>query len=168
MEQLSKSEKQIMDTFWNSPQPLPASDLLSACVGRTWKARSVFPLVKKLIEKGALAEVGCVRRGKTYARTFQPTFSRVEYWAEIIKQEDMITDFMITDMLPILILFAGFNVLDVIAHVIRGKLNDAPTSIPLRSTHLCILMFMIVDAAVILILMCRNIVNVAIQIAQLL
>lgn len=32
----------------------------------------------------------------------------------------------------------------------------------------CILMFMIVDAAVILILMCRNIVNVAIQIAQLL
>lgn len=66
------------------------------------------------------------------------------------------------------ILFAGFNVLDVIAHVIRGKLNDAPTSIPLRSTHLCILMFMIVDAAVILILMCRNIVNVAIQIAQLL
>lgn len=80
----------------------------------------------------------------------------------------MITDFMITDMLPILILFAGFNVLDVIAHVIRGKLNDAPTSIPLRSTHLCILMFMIVDAAVILILMCRNIVNVAIQIAQLL
>lgn len=67
-----------------------------------------------------------------------------------------------------LILFAGFNVLDVIAHVIRGKLNDAPTSIPLRSTHLCILMFMIVDAAVILILMCRNIVNVAIQIAQLL
>lgn len=60
------------------------------------------------------------------------------------------------------------NTLDVIAHVIRGKLNDAPTSIPLRSTHLCILMFMIVDAAVILILMCRNIVNVAIQIAQLL
>lgn len=48
------------------------------------------------------------------------------------------------------------------------KVNDAPTSIPLRSTHLCILMFMIVDAAVILILMCRNIVNVAIQIAQLL
>lgn len=92
MEQLSKSEKQIMDTFWNSLQPLPASDLLSACVGRTWKARSVFPMVKKLIEKGALAEVGCVRRGKTYARTFQPTFSQVEYWAEIIKQEDMSSD----------------------------------------------------------------------------
>ena len=101
LEQLSKSEKQIMDTFWNSPQPLPASDLLSACVGRTWKARSVFPLVKKLIEKGALAEVGCVRRGKTYARTFQPTFSRVEYWAEIIKQEDMDGDQLseLTDLL---------------------------------------------------------------------
>ena len=79
-----------------------------------------------------------------------------------------LSEALLTDMLPILILFAGFNVLDVIAHVIRGKLNDAPTSIPLRSTHLCILMFMIVDAAVILILMCRNIVNVAIQIAQLL
>lgn len=37
-----------------------------------------------------------------------------------------------------------------------------------KATTYDILMFMIVDAAVILILMCRNIVNVAIQIAQLL
>ena len=57
--------------------------------------------MKKLIEKGALAEVGCVRRGKTYARTFQPAFSRVEYWAEIIKQEDMDGDQLseLTDLL---------------------------------------------------------------------
>ena len=42
-----------------------------------------------------------MRRGKTYARTFQPTFSRVEYWAEIIKQEDMDGDQLseLTDLL---------------------------------------------------------------------
>lgn len=101
MEQLSKSEKQIMNSFWNSTSPLTAHDLLSACVGRTWKTRSVFPLVKKLIEKGALAEVGCVRRGKTYARTFRPAISRVEYWAEVIKQENMDGDQLseLTDLL---------------------------------------------------------------------
>lgn len=102
MEQFIKERKSKLWTpFGIAHQPLPASDLLSACVGRTWKARSVFPLVKKLIEKGALAEVGCVRRGKTYARTFQPTFSRVEYWAEIIKQEDMDGDQLseLTDLL---------------------------------------------------------------------
>ena len=52
MEQLSKSEKQIMNSFWNSTSPLTANDLLSVCIGRTWKTRSVFPLVKKLLEKG--------------------------------------------------------------------------------------------------------------------
>lgn len=50
MEQLSKSEKQIMNSFWDSTSPLTANDLLSVCIGRTWKTRSVFPLVKKLLE----------------------------------------------------------------------------------------------------------------------
>ena len=101
MEQLSKSEKQIMNSFWNSTSPLTAHDLLSACVGRTWKTRSVFPLVKKLLEKGFLSEVGFVRCGKTYARTFRPAISRVEYWTEIIKQEDMDGDQLseLTDLL---------------------------------------------------------------------
>jgi len=101
LEQLSKSEKQIMNSFWNSTSPLTANDLLSVCIGRTWKTRSVFPLVKKLLEKGFLSEVGFVRCGKTYARTFRPAISRVEYWAEIIKQEDMDGDQLseLTDLL---------------------------------------------------------------------
>ena len=89
MEQLSKSEKQIMNSFWNSTSPLTANDLLSVCIGRTWKTRSVFPLVKRLLEKGFLSEVGFVRCGKTYARTFRPAISRVEYWAEVIRQENL-------------------------------------------------------------------------------
>lgn len=36
MEQLSKSEKQIMNSFWNSTSPLTANDLLSVCIGRTY------------------------------------------------------------------------------------------------------------------------------------
>lgn len=97
MEQLSKSEKQIMDTFWNSPQPLLASDLLSACVGRTWKARSVFPLVKKLIEKGALAEVGCVRRGKTYPlEEVPPAFFIWKYVNKVVTLVIIITCISLT------------------------------------------------------------------------
>ena len=45
--------------------------------------------VKKLLEKGFLSEVGFVRCGKTYARTFRPAISRVEYWAEVIRQENL-------------------------------------------------------------------------------
>lgn len=79
----------------------------------------------------------------------------------------MITDFMITDMLPILILFAVFSVLNVIAIVVRGKLSEVPTSTPLRYIHLGILAFMIVDAAAILTLICRTVVNLASQVIQL-
>lgn len=79
----------------------------------------------------------------------------------------MFIDFMITDVLPILILFAVFSVLDVIAIVIRGKLSEVPESIPLRRIHLLIFMFMIFDAAAILTLICRTVVNLVSQIAQL-
>lgn len=101
MELLSKSEKQIMDTFWNSAQPMSANELLARCADRCWKERSVFPLVKKLIEKGVLVEVGFVRHGKAYARTFKPSITRAEYWAAVIKQEDMDGDQLseLTDLL---------------------------------------------------------------------
>lgn len=86
---LTKSEKQVMEAFWQVGQPLSHGDLLLACAQRSWKDKSCFMLINRLLTKGLLKTVGYKRSGKTYARTFAPAMSRVEYWAEIVKEENM-------------------------------------------------------------------------------
>ena len=41
-------------------------------------------LLNSLLEKGAIAEAGLVRRRKTYGRVFAPTMTREEYFAMTI------------------------------------------------------------------------------------
>ena len=79
--ELTKSEMEIMDVFWNSKLPLSRSDLLGHGEEKSWKDSSVHILLNGLLQKGALSEVGFVRRNKTYGRTFLPTLSREEYFA---------------------------------------------------------------------------------------
>lgn len=44
-------------------------------------------MLNSLMEKGVLKEVGFVRSGKTYARTFEPALSHAEYLAEVIVEQ---------------------------------------------------------------------------------
>ena len=82
--ELTKSEMEIMDVFWNSQVPLSRSDLLGRGEEKTWKDSSVHILLNGLLQKGAIREVGFVRRSKTYGRTFMPTMTREEYFATTI------------------------------------------------------------------------------------
>jgi predicted transcriptional regulator len=91
--ELTKSEMEIMDVFWNSKLPLSRSDLLGHGEEKSWKDSSVHILLNGLLQKGAISEVGFVRRNKTYGRTFLPTLSREEYFASNVfshrRQPDM-------------------------------------------------------------------------------
>ena len=82
--ELTKSEMEIMDVFWNAQVPLSRSDLLGQGEEKSWKDSSVHILLNGLLQKGAIHEVGFVRRNKTYGRTFMPTLSREEYFATTI------------------------------------------------------------------------------------
>ena len=82
--ELTKSEMEIMDVFWNTQVPLSRSDLLGRGEEKTWKDSSVHILLNGLLQKGAICEVGFVRRNKTYGRTFLPTLSREEYFASTV------------------------------------------------------------------------------------
>lgn len=114
MKNLTKSEKEIMNVLWRAERALTHAEIVSACVERKWRARSIFEMLNSLLDKGYVRAVGYV-----------------------------------------------------IAIVIRGKLSEVPESIPLRRIHLLIFMFMIFDAATILTLICRTVVNLVSQIAQL-
>ena len=82
--ELTKSEMQIMDVLWEANTPRSRADLLSQSKDKSWKDSSVHILLNGLLEKGAIREVGFVKRSKTYGRTFAPTLSREEYFATTI------------------------------------------------------------------------------------
>ena len=82
--QLTKSEMEIMDVLWCENTPLSRSDLLARGEEKSWKDSSVHILLNGLLLKGAIQEVGFVKRSKTYGRTFAPTLTREEYFATTI------------------------------------------------------------------------------------
>lgn len=82
--ELTKSEMQIMDVLWASDAPLSRADLLERSEEKSWKDSSVHILLNGLLHKGAICEVGFVKRSKTYGRTFAPTLTREEYFATTI------------------------------------------------------------------------------------
>ena len=51
--ELTKSEMQIMDVFWEAGEPLSRSDLLERSEHKSWKDSSVHILLNGLLQKGA-------------------------------------------------------------------------------------------------------------------
>lgn len=81
--ELTKSEMEVMDVFWEAEQPLSRSDLLEHR-DKSWKDSSIHILLNGLLRKKIICEAGIVRRSKTYGRVFQPTMTREEYYAAVI------------------------------------------------------------------------------------
>ena len=82
--ELTRSEMEIMDVFWEAKEPLSRSDLLERSVEKSWKDSSVHILLNGLLQKKAIREAGMVKRSKTYGRTFLPTMTREAYFAATI------------------------------------------------------------------------------------
>ena len=82
--QLTRSEMQIMDVLWEDGGALSRSDFLERSAEKSWKDSSVHILLNCLLKKGAIKEAGVVKRSKTYARTYLPTMTREEYFANTI------------------------------------------------------------------------------------
>ena len=80
--ELTKSEMEIMDVLWAVQTPMSRADLLEHGDEKTWKDSSVHILLNGLLRKGAIREAGVVRRSKTFGRTFLPTMTREEYFAQ--------------------------------------------------------------------------------------
>lgn len=81
---LTKSEMEIMDVLWQSDTALSRADLLERSEEKNWKDSSVHILLNGLLSKGAIQEHGFVKRSKTYGRTFLPTMTREEYFANTV------------------------------------------------------------------------------------
>ena len=82
--QLTRSEMEIMDVLWEDGGELSRSDFLERSAEKSWKDSSVHILLNGLLKKKAIREAGMVKRSKTFGRTFLPTMTREEYFANTI------------------------------------------------------------------------------------
>ena len=82
--ELTRSEMEIMDVLWQDGGELSRADFLARSEEKSWKDSSVHILLNGLLNKGAIQEAGFVKRSKTYGRTFLPTMTREEYFANTI------------------------------------------------------------------------------------
>lgn len=84
---ITKAEDQIMNILWSVKEPLSQQQIVMVASDSgemTFKERSIFTLLNGLMDKGMVQEAGFVRSGKTYARTFQPTMTRPEWYANAV------------------------------------------------------------------------------------
>ena len=79
--ELTKSELEIMNVLWEAGRPLTRGEILELSVDKQWKDNSIHILLNRLLAKGAIAEGGFTRSGKSYGRLYEPQISGVEYYA---------------------------------------------------------------------------------------
>ena len=113
--ELTKSELEIMNVLWDAGRPLTRGELLELSVAKKWKDNSIHILLNRLLAKGAIAEGGFTRSGKSYGRLYEPQISGEDYYAGSVfavsrERLDMLFDAMLQSTsvdLTLLELFAG-------------------------------------------------------------
>jgi len=85
---LTKTEEKVMMFLWEKGKPFSVQEMLESWEGdeKTWKDNYMRAITHALEEKGALKFSDLDRRGNRYSRRFVPTFSKTEYYAQLVKR----------------------------------------------------------------------------------
>ena len=84
MKELTKSEEQMMDIFWDSKEALTSVDIVKMQVKATWTNGLVHNIIRSLVQNGYLKECGMEQFGRQYARKLMPALTREEYIAKLM------------------------------------------------------------------------------------
>jgi len=82
--ELTKNEIEIMEVLWEAKRPITSVEIVKMSVEKTWKDSSIHILINSLLKKKAIQEVGFIRAGRGYARTFEPTESGDKFYADFL------------------------------------------------------------------------------------
>ena len=72
-----------MTVLWNANAPLTSPEILRLSVDKSWRDASLHRILNNLLEKGAVAEHGFIKDGKSISRTFVPAISCEEYYKAV-------------------------------------------------------------------------------------
>lgn len=80
---LTKREDELMNFLWDAGKPLLVEEMLSTAGEHAWSETYLRAMLKSLEKKGAVECCGLVLRSKLYARQFQPTLSKEEFYTQL-------------------------------------------------------------------------------------
>ena len=81
---LTRSEKEIMNKFWEKEEGFTCTELVDASPDRSWHKTSAHLLINSLLAKEFIEVSGFRKSTKNYARIFKAKFSYEDYAIKII------------------------------------------------------------------------------------
>lgn len=94
---LTENELSIMEVLWNENRALNSKEIVNLCTDKHWKSSSIHILINSLLDKGAIKVAGFERVGRTYSRTFVPTFERDSFVVNSIIDHVQLSDSIIRE-----------------------------------------------------------------------
>lgn len=85
---LTKTEESVMLFLWDQDKPLSIQEMVEVWDGKEkpWKDNYLRAIIHSLEVKGVVEYSNSLdRRGNRYARRFQPTISKKDYYAKMVK-----------------------------------------------------------------------------------
>lgn len=83
---LTKSELELMEVLWNAERALSGAEITANAKEKSWKSSSIHVLLNSLLNKKAIEQVGFIKSGKGFARTYAPVITSTEYYAEFFSK----------------------------------------------------------------------------------
>lgn len=87
---LTKSEENLMELFWNAQSPLTSVQIMEIAKGYSWNGNYLHVMLKSLQNKGMIEVCGLIQYGNQYARQFKPSVTKSEYGAKLIISKGLV------------------------------------------------------------------------------
>ena len=91
--ELTRSEVKLMKIFWNTKRPLTRRELIDLNADPSWQMAALHGVINGLLKKGAIAEAGIEKSGKSIGRRFEAKFALEDYIIELLAPVDEFIDY---------------------------------------------------------------------------
>lgn len=85
---INAREERLLNLLWDINTPMTSNEMLEALSSEDWKQITLLKTVQSLTDKGYLNVVGIEKVVKTYARRFEPSISKGEYYSRLLNDKN--------------------------------------------------------------------------------
>lgn len=85
---INAREERVLNLLWDMNTPMTSNEMFEALSSEDWKQITLLKTVQSLTDKGYLNVAGIEKVVKTYARRFEPSISKGEYYSRLLNDKN--------------------------------------------------------------------------------